>query len=161
MYNDALALVPSFMIARVRASEKRSRFYHIGQLAHQRNSGKTAWESEEARKSKALALCETSGLDKHQRKLCAKFPLEILAAFQGYRDAVNECQYQFRYERWNCSSLVNVGTNVQPLSIPMMRRGKRKIALNVSTFQQPSFIALREGEKEKHLQLALANSDKT
>lgn len=104
--------------------QRRDRFEHIEKLA---NQGKIT-EQDTIRKLKALTLCRIGSLTKHQQKLCTKFPLEVMAAFRGFHEAVNECRHQFRNERWNCSSLVNMGTNVQPLLTPIMRRGFKEVA---------------------------------
>lgn len=82
--------------------------------------------SEEERKTKALTLCMNRDLNLEQRKMCLKFPLQVAAVFQGYREAVEECQHQFRNERWNCSSLMSMrGTTVQPLINKLMARSKK------------------------------------
>ena len=79
---------------------------------------------EEERKTKALKLCMNRDLNLEQRKMCLKFPLQVAAVFRGYREAVEECQHQFRDERWNCSSLMR-DTTVQPFVNKLMARSKK------------------------------------
>jgi hypothetical protein len=82
--------------------------------------------SVEKRKLKASILCRNQRLTGQQRQMCLRFPLQVAAVFRGYREAVHECKYQFRNERWNCSSLVNMRADtMRPLLASMMRRGKR------------------------------------
>lgn len=41
-------------------------------------------------------------LTKKQRKLVEKNPGALIAIAQGARQAIKECQYQFRTRPWNC-----------------------------------------------------------
>ncbi|CAB3978975.1 Wnt-10a [Paramuricea clavata] len=87
------------------------------------------WESEENRKTKTSTLCMNRALNAKQMKLCLKFPLQVAAAFRAYREAVKECQYQFRDGRWNCDSLVSMrGQTMQPLVTKFMTRGFKEVA---------------------------------
>lgn len=45
------------------------------------------------------------GLAPRQRALCQSRPDAIIAIGEGAQRGLNECQYQFRYGRWNCSAL--------------------------------------------------------
>jgi hypothetical protein len=45
------------------------------------------------------------GLTKEQRELCHNNPDVTVAAVKGLETAISECQFQFAWNRWNCSSL--------------------------------------------------------
>ncbi|GBP33648.1 Protein Wnt-10a [Eumeta japonica] len=60
------------------------------------------------------------GLTKEQKHICLEAPDVAVVAFQGMQMAVKECQHQFRWHRWNCSSLVSKSTN--PHSSAIMKR---------------------------------------
>lgn len=44
------------------------------------------------------------GLTPRQRSICRKRPNAIVTIGEGVQMGINECQYQFRNNRWNCSS---------------------------------------------------------
>ena len=44
------------------------------------------------------------GLTPRQRSICRKRPNAIVTIGEGVQLGINECQYQFRNNRWNCSS---------------------------------------------------------
>ena len=51
-------------------------------------------------------LCDNiPGLVGRQRQLCRTYPDVMVSIGRGVRLGVNECQYQFRNNRWNCSTL--------------------------------------------------------
>ncbi|XP_014257243.1 protein Wnt-7b isoform X2 [Cimex lectularius] len=52
-----------------------------------------------------LVCSYTSGLSPRQRELCKSAPEAFLALAQGLKLGLAECQYQFRYHRWNCSTV--------------------------------------------------------
>lgn len=102
---------------------KQNHFYEVPKPTNKWPS--RIWETEEERKTKALILCMNRDLNVEQRKMCLKFPLQVAAVFRGYQEAVEECQYQFRNERWNCSSLLSMReATVQPLLNKLMTRSK-------------------------------------
>lgn len=45
------------------------------------------------------------GLSKRQREICKSSPEAMIAISEGIRLAMDECHYQFRHHRWNCSVL--------------------------------------------------------
>ncbi|XP_053912062.1 protein Wnt-7b isoform X1 [Cuculus canorus] len=45
------------------------------------------------------------GLAPRQRAICQSRPDAIIVIGEGAQMGINECQYQFRYGRWNCSAL--------------------------------------------------------
>ncbi|XP_045480362.1 protein Wnt-7b [Harmonia axyridis] len=47
------------------------------------------------------------GLTSRQRDMCKAFPDAMVAVGDGIRLATNECRYQFRHNRWNCSGIEN------------------------------------------------------
>jgi len=52
----------------------------------------------------ASTICyRIPGLSPRQRTLCQGHPDAMVAAGEGAKVALSECQYQFRNERWNCS----------------------------------------------------------
>ena len=45
------------------------------------------------------------GLAPRPRAICQSRPDAIIAIGEGAQMGINECQYQFRFGRWNCSAL--------------------------------------------------------
>lgn len=43
------------------------------------------------------------GLSQRQRLLCLSYPDVMIAIGDGAKMAADECRFQFRFERWNCS----------------------------------------------------------
>ena len=56
-------------------------------------------------KSKALSCTELKGLSKGQTQLCNLYQDHIPHIGRGARLGINECQYQFKSQRWNCSTV--------------------------------------------------------
>ncbi|CAD6194235.1 unnamed protein product [Caenorhabditis auriculariae] len=50
------------------------------------------------------------GLNPVQKTLCAEHPFAIPYVARGVREAIRECELQFKFERWNCSSRDEVTT---------------------------------------------------
>lgn len=68
-------------------------------------------------------VCKTfPGLSKEQLDLCRRYPDVTASAIQGLQLAVDECQYQFQWHRWNCSSLSTKNRN--PHSSVLLQRGQ-------------------------------------
>ncbi|XP_050685460.1 protein Wnt-10a [Leptidea sinapis] len=74
----------------------------------------------------ALACRFVRGLTREQRSICHEAADTASVAFEGLQLAVKECQHQFRWHRWNCSSLLTKSTN--PHASAVMRRGFREAA---------------------------------
>ncbi|KAK0157851.1 hypothetical protein PV328_011541 [Microctonus aethiopoides] len=66
------------------------------------------------------------GLTKEQRDLCYANPDVTVAALKGIQMAISECQHQFAWHRWNCSTLTP-SSRTQKNSI-MLQRGYRETA---------------------------------
>lgn len=50
--------------------------------------------------------CETiPGLLKGQRNLCLEQPEVMVTISEGVRTGIEECQQQFRDQRWNCTTI--------------------------------------------------------
>uniref|UniRef100_A0AAR5PB22 Protein Wnt n=1 Tax=Dendroctonus ponderosae TaxID=77166 RepID=A0AAR5PB22_DENPD len=47
------------------------------------------------------------GLTTRQREMCKSSPDAMVAIGDGIRMATDECKYQFRHQRWNCSGIEN------------------------------------------------------
>ncbi|KAJ8941861.1 hypothetical protein NQ318_007261 [Aromia moschata] len=47
------------------------------------------------------------GLTSRQREMCRTSPDAMVAVGDGIRLATNECRYQFRHQRWNCTGIEN------------------------------------------------------
>ncbi|KAK0079598.1 hypothetical protein PV325_001041 [Microctonus aethiopoides] len=62
------------------------------------------------------------GLTKEQRDLCYANPDVTVAALKGIQMAISECQHQFAWHRWNCSTLTP-SSRTQKNSI-MLQRGE-------------------------------------
>lgn len=66
------------------------------------------------------------GLTRDQIDLCQRASDVTAVAIVGLDMAVAECQHQFRWHRWNCSSLGNGGRQRNPhYSSTFLHRGKR------------------------------------
>jgi len=63
------------------------------------------------------------GLTKDQRELCHRNPDVTVAAIKGLQLAVSECQHQFMWHRWNCSSLTPSSRTQQ--SSVLLQRGTK------------------------------------
>ncbi|XP_065202949.1 protein Wnt-10a-like [Planococcus citri] len=74
-------------------------------------------------------ICKTfPGLNKAQQNVCRTYPDVTAIAMQGLEQAVDECQYQFRSHRWNCSSLRTKNKN--PHSSVLLKKGFRESAFS-------------------------------
>ncbi|KAK0084396.1 hypothetical protein PV326_006270, partial [Microctonus aethiopoides] len=60
------------------------------------------------------------GLTKEQRDLCYANPDVTVAALKGIQMAISECQHQFAWHRWNCSTLTP-SSRTQKNSIMLQR----------------------------------------
>ncbi|XP_014249804.1 protein Wnt-10a [Cimex lectularius] len=70
-------------------------------------------------------VCRTfAGLERKQIDVCRRHPELTMAAVQGLATAVKECQFQFRWHRWNCSSLMTKNKN--PHTSFILKRGYRE-----------------------------------
>ncbi|XP_058056560.1 protein Wnt-10a [Anopheles bellator] len=73
------------------------------------------------------ATCRTvPGLTRDQLELCTRASDVTAAAIEGLELGVRECQYQFQWHRWNCSSLSTRSRN--PHTSSMLKRGYRESA---------------------------------
>ncbi|XP_012540151.1 protein Wnt-10a [Monomorium pharaonis] len=66
------------------------------------------------------------GLTKDQRELCHRYPDVTISAMKGLQLAISECQHQFVWHRWNCSSLTPSSRTQQ--SSVLLQRGYRETA---------------------------------
>uniref|UniRef100_A0A182SQ65 Protein Wnt n=1 Tax=Anopheles maculatus TaxID=74869 RepID=A0A182SQ65_9DIPT len=67
------------------------------------------------------ATCRTvPGLTRDQLELCYRASDVTAAAIEGLELGVRECQYQFQWHRWNCSSLSTKSRN--PHTSNMLKR---------------------------------------
>ncbi|XP_072937271.1 protein Wnt-10a [Epargyreus clarus] len=74
----------------------------------------------------ALTCRLVGGLTREQRSVCHEAADTAAVAFEGLQLAVKECQHQFRWHRWNCSSLTTKSSN--PHASAIMKRGFRESA---------------------------------
>lgn len=63
--------------------------------------------------------CSQLPLVNQQQQLCISNPNSILCISSGARRGIFECQYQFRYERWNCTTTSNTS-----VFGPVLSKGK-------------------------------------
>ncbi|XP_066595351.1 protein Wnt-10a-like [Prorops nasuta] len=75
---------------------------------------------------KAVICNGIPGLTREQRELCQGNPDVTYAALKGLRMAISECQHQFMWHRWNCSSLTGSTRNHQ--NSVLLQRGYRETA---------------------------------
>ncbi|KAG5326772.1 WN10B protein, partial [Pseudoatta argentina] len=74
----------------------------------------------------AVVCSGIPGLTKDQRELCHRSPDVTVAAIKGLQSAITECQNQFMWHRWNCSSLTPSSRTQQ--SSVLLKRGYRETA---------------------------------
>ncbi|KAL0107924.1 hypothetical protein PUN28_014886 [Cardiocondyla obscurior] len=75
----------------------------------------------------AVTICNSlPGLVREQRELCHRNPDVTVAAIKGLQLAFSECQHQFTWHRWNCSSLTPTSRTQQ--SSVLLQRGYRETA---------------------------------
>ncbi|XP_034237500.1 protein Wnt-10b-like [Thrips palmi] len=88
-------------------------------------------------------LCRTlAGLSRDQQALCRRQPDATWTALQGLRMAHNECQLQFRSQRWNCSTLSPrglAGLAGNPQGAALMRAVLSTTAIPISKSVSPGF----------------------
>ncbi|XP_025422997.1 protein Wnt-16-like [Sipha flava] len=73
----------------------------------------------------ARAICSAlPGLASKQVDVCLKHPNAIYSVSDGAKKAIEQCQFQFRHERWNCS----VMENEQSVFGPTLDRGSKETA---------------------------------
>ena len=72
-------------------------------LQQQQGEPGTAVEDPGALKANAICGALTS-LSPEQVEVCVKHPSIIYAVANGAHKGIQECQYQFKNERWNCST---------------------------------------------------------
>lgn len=78
-------------------------------------------ELEDPELAEARAVCGAlPGLVAQQIEVCMRHPVTIRSVSDGARKGIEECQYQFRNERWNCT------TNIEEQSVfgYILERGK-------------------------------------
>lgn len=56
-------------------------------------------------KTSKLSCTELKGLSKGQARMCNLYQDHIPHIGRGARLGINECQYQFKSQRWNCSTV--------------------------------------------------------
>ncbi|CAB3368947.1 Hypothetical predicted protein [Cloeon dipterum] len=66
------------------------------------------------------------GLSKEQRMMWSEKPKEAAVVLQGMEVAMEECQHQLRWHRWNCSSLHK--TKSRKRSISLLNKGYKESA---------------------------------
>lgn len=68
-------------------------------------AGDAPEDPQDAIVNSARAACSVlPGLVAQQIEVCQHYPDTIKAVSEGARRGIRECQYQFRHERWNCTT---------------------------------------------------------
>jgi len=76
----------------------------------------------------ARAVCGAlPGLASKQVDVCMKHPNAIYSVSDGAKKAIEQCQLQFRHERWNCS----VMENEQSVFGPTLDKGLELISIYI------------------------------
>uniref|UniRef100_A0A8C9MFH1 Protein Wnt n=1 Tax=Serinus canaria TaxID=9135 RepID=A0A8C9MFH1_SERCA len=60
-------------------------------------------EMEEAAAKAHYKVCDRLKLEKKQRRMCRRDPGVAETLMEAISMSALECQYQFRFERWNCT----------------------------------------------------------
>uniref|UniRef100_A0AAU7EBU1 Protein Wnt n=1 Tax=Terebratalia transversa TaxID=34513 RepID=A0AAU7EBU1_TERTR len=92
-----------WVILLLQASAADATWWYISQvsLSHYGNSIRS-----NRRPLHPLVICgDIPGLIGRQRKLCRNNPNVMLSLREGALIGINECQWQFRHSKWNCSTL--------------------------------------------------------
>ena len=69
---------------------------------------------------------EVPGLVREQMQVCRDNPESLLCVSEGARRGILECQSQFRFERWNCSTQQNY-----TVFGPLLRKGEIGIGFSM------------------------------
>lgn len=68
-------------------------------------AGDAPEDPQDAIVNSARAVCSAlPGLVAQQIEVCQHYPDTIKAVSEGAKRGIRECQYQFRHERWNCTT---------------------------------------------------------
>lgn len=84
-------------------------------------SSSTGSGSSSSSKSKKVSCTELKGLSKGQTQLCNLYQDHIPHIGRGARLGINECQYQFKSQRWNCSTVDDSSVFGHVLNIGMYK----------------------------------------
>ncbi|GLG93524.1 Protein Wnt [Gryllus bimaculatus] len=88
-------------------------------LQHQQPADAAA-EADDPELVEARAACSQPGLSAQQIAVCMQHPGNLRSVSEGARRGIQECQYQFRNERWNCTT-----TDEQSVFGYILERGGR------------------------------------
>ena len=70
-------------------------------------------------RNSAAGLCnQVTGLTSGQKKLCMLYTDHMMHVGRGARNGISECQFQFRHNKWNCSTVEDSTVFGPILSIP-------------------------------------------
>ncbi|XP_042239429.1 protein Wnt-16-like [Homarus americanus] len=79
--------------------------------------------------SSAMSICQhLPGLVQQQVAVCQSHPDTIRSVSDGARLGINECQYQFRNERWNCTTKSGPGSDLDVPFGDTIKRGSKETA---------------------------------
>lgn len=70
--------------------------------------------------------------------MCRSQPDAMVAVGDGIRLATNECQYQFKHHRWNCTAISNPTSFGHVVIV-----GKSKLKVNVKELIREEFASKR------------------
>uniref|UniRef100_A0ACB8EHS1 Protein Wnt-7a n=1 Tax=Sphaerodactylus townsendi TaxID=933632 RepID=A0ACB8EHS1_9SAUR len=77
----------------------------------------------------ASIICnKIPGLAPRQREICQSRPDAIIVIGEGSQMGINECQFQFRNGRWNCSALGERTVFGKELKVGMLSLYRRAVA---------------------------------
>ncbi|CAH0394339.1 unnamed protein product [Bemisia tabaci] len=89
------------------------------------------------------AVCKVlPGMSKEQLALCYRNPDVIMAAVEGIHMAVDECKFQLKDNRWNCSTMETKNKN--PHSSIILQRGQ-------SNMQRLATSVMNSGESHTNV----------
>lgn len=87
--------------------------------------------------SKIMCNHDIAGLDKLQRQLCRENPNVMVSIGKGAKLGVEECQKQFKDQRWNCTTMerdVSVFGKVMKKGI--INLSKNNLPFQITTFNK-------------------------
>ncbi|XP_039213547.1 protein Wnt-5b isoform X2 [Crotalus tigris] len=94
----------------------------------------------------AQPVCsQLPGLSPGQRKLCQLYQEHMMYIGEGAKNAIKECQFQFRQRRWNCSTVDNTSVFGRVMSIGS-RETAFAYAVSAAGVVNAISRACREGE---------------
>lgn len=74
----------------------------------------------------ASTICNRiPGLSPKQRTICQSQPDAMAAVGEGDKDGLKECQFQFRFQRWNCTTFGDIDDGMSTIGRQFLGEQRR------------------------------------